>query len=88
MPVDYTLYGGEHSLFTGKARAYMRYKGLHWEERPATREVYRNIILPNIGAPIIPVLETAAGSISRTPQISSTFWKRGIPGHPSRLANK
>lgn len=61
MPIDYVLYGGDHSLFTGKARAYMRYKGLHWEERPATREVYRNIILPNIGAPIIPVLETAAG---------------------------
>jgi len=61
MPVDYVLYGGDHSLFTGKVRAYMRYKGLHWEERPATREVYRNIILPNIGAPIIPVLETADG---------------------------
>jgi len=61
MPVDYVLYGGDHSLFTGKARAYMRYKGLNWEERPATREVYRNIILPKIGAPIIPVLETAAG---------------------------
>jgi glutathione S-transferase len=61
MSVDYILYGGDHSLFTGKARAYMRYKGLQWEERPATREVYRNIILPNIGAPIIPVLETADG---------------------------
>jgi len=61
MPVDYTLYGGDHSLFTGKARAYMRYKGLHWEERPATREVYHNIILPNIDAPIIPVLQTADG---------------------------
>lgn len=58
---DYILYGGDHSLFTGKARAYMRYKGLRWEERPATREVYLNIIKPRIGAPIIPVLETAAG---------------------------
>ncbi len=61
MAVDYILYGGDHSLFTGKARAYMRYKDLNWEERPATREVYRNIILPKIGAPIIPVLETAGG---------------------------
>jgi glutathione S-transferase len=61
MAADYILYGGDHSLFTGKARAYMRYKGLNWEERPATRDVYRNIILPNIGAPIIPVLETSAG---------------------------
>jgi len=61
MPVDYILYGGDHSLFTGKVRAYMRYKGLDWEERPATREVYKSIILPRIGAPIIPVLQTAAG---------------------------
>lgn len=61
MPVDYILYGGDHSLFTGKARAYMRYKDLSWEERSATRDVYLNIILPKIGAPIIPVLETSDG---------------------------
>ncbi|MCB1703451.1 MAG: glutathione S-transferase [Halioglobus sp.] len=61
MAVDYILYGSEHSLFTGKARAYLRYKHLNWEERLATREVYLNTIVPNIGAPIIPVLETAAG---------------------------
>lgn len=61
MAVAYTLYGSEHSLYTGKARAYMRYKDLDWEERVATREVYRNTILPNIGAPIIPVLATATG---------------------------
>ena len=61
MPVDYILYGGDHSLFTGKARAYMRYKDLSWEERSATRDVYLNVILPKIGAPIIPVLETSDG---------------------------
>tara|TARA_R110002049_G_scaffold56036_5_gene154873 strand:- start:2757 stop:3878 length:1122 start_codon:yes stop_codon:yes gene_type:complete len=61
MDVDYIMYGSEHSLFSGKARAYLRYKGLNWEERPATREVYLNTIVPNIGAPIIPVLETADG---------------------------
>lgn len=61
MAVDYILYGSQHSLFTGKVRAYMRYKNLNWEERIATREVYLNTILPKIGAPIIPVLETASG---------------------------
>ncbi|MBK6737556.1 MAG: glutathione S-transferase [Haliea sp.] len=61
MVVDYVLYGSEHSLFTGKARAYLRFKGLRWEERVASRDVYLNIIRPKIGAPIIPVLETAAG---------------------------
>lgn len=61
MTVDYILYGAPHSLYTGKARAYLRYKGLNWEERTATRDVYKNIIVPNVGAGIIPVLETAAG---------------------------
>jgi glutathione S-transferase len=62
MDVDYIMYGSEHSLFSGKARAYLRFKDLNWEERPATRDVYINTIIPNIGAPIIPVLETAGGA--------------------------
>ena len=61
MTVDYYLYGGDHSLYTGKARAYMRFKGLNWEEVTATRELYKSIILPNVGAAIVPVLATADG---------------------------
>ena len=57
---DYILYGGDHSLFTGKARAYLRYKGLDFEERTATRAIYKEIILPNVGAPIVPVLYVPA----------------------------
>ncbi|MFB3079044.1 MAG: glutathione S-transferase family protein, partial [Lysobacterales bacterium] len=63
MGADYILYGSDHSYFTGKVRPYLRYKGLDFEERLATREVYKQIILPRVGAPIIPVLETAAGEI-------------------------
>ena len=58
---DYILYGGDLSLYTGKATAYMRFKGLDYTQQTATREVYKNLILPNIGAPIVPVLETADG---------------------------
>jgi glutathione S-transferase len=58
---QYTLYGGELSLYTGKARAYLRYKNLDWCEKLATRDVYKSIILPQIGAPIVPVLETSDG---------------------------
>jgi len=59
----YKLYGGDHSLFTGKARAYMRYKGLDFEEVTASRQVYKEFILPRVGAPIIPVLQTAADEV-------------------------
>lgn len=61
MSKEYILYGGELSLYTGKARAYMRYKDLDFEERLATKEVYKTIILPKVGAPIVPVLQLPNG---------------------------
>ncbi len=60
---SYILYGGELSLFTGKARAYLRFKAVPFEERVASREVYKDIILPNVGAPIIPVLSSPGGEL-------------------------
>jgi glutathione S-transferase len=39
----------------------MRFKGLDWEEVTATGEIYKSIILPTIGAAIVPVLATADG---------------------------
>lgn len=60
---DYILYGGELSLYTGKARAYLRFKSLDFEERVASREVYRDIIVPGVGAPIVPVLQTRDGEL-------------------------
>lgn len=58
----YTLYGGEISYFTGKARAYLRNKGIPYEERAATREVYKEIILPRVGWPVVPVVITPEGN--------------------------
>lgn len=55
---QHILYGGELSYFTGKARSYLRWKGVDFEERLATRDVYKNIIVPRVGYPMIPVLIT------------------------------
>lgn len=82
MTADYILYGGELSLYTGKVRAYLRYKGLDWEERVASREVYRDIILPNVGAPIIPVLETADGQYIQDTTEIIDFLEARHPGTP------
>lgn len=54
--MTHILYGGEVSYFTGKARAYLNWKGVDYEERLATRDVYREIIVPRIGYPMIPAL--------------------------------
>lgn len=59
----YTLYGAEVSYFTGKARAYLRWRGVDFQELPATQAVYRDIILPNVGWPVIPVMVTPDGAV-------------------------
>ena len=56
-----TLYGAEVSYFTGKVRAYLRWAGIPFEEALSTADVYRNVIVPAVGAPVIPVLRAADG---------------------------
>ncbi len=50
------LLGAEVSYYTGKVRAYLRYKDIPFSERAASRDVYKNIILPRTGLRMIPVL--------------------------------
>jgi glutathione S-transferase len=56
MPGKHRLIGAEVSYYTGKVRAYLRYKGIEFEEVAATRDVYRELILPRTGVRFIPVL--------------------------------
>lgn len=56
MTAKHRLIGAEVSYYTGKVRAYLRYKAIPFEEVAATREVYRDIILPRTGVRFIPVL--------------------------------
>ena len=59
----YTLYGAEVSYFTGKARAYLRWRGVPFTEEIATQAVYRDLILPAVGWPVIPVLTAPDGTV-------------------------
>jgi hypothetical protein len=52
----YVLIGSQHSLYTGKLRAYLRYKGIPFEEIAASQELYKSVILPRTGVAFIPVL--------------------------------
>lgn len=52
------LYGAEISYFTGKVRAYLRWKHIDYREVPADAAVFKEIILPRVGFPVIPVLIT------------------------------
>ncbi len=63
MNESYTLYGGDISYYTGKALAYLRYKDIPFAYLQATRDVYKQIILPSVGWPVIPVVTTPEGEV-------------------------
>lgn len=52
----HTLIGAEVSLYTGKVRAYLKYKKIAFDEVLSTPDVYREIIIPRTGVRFIPVL--------------------------------
>lgn len=58
MTGTYTLYGMDISLYSGKARAYLRYKGVPLREVFPTLNVYRKFIIPRTGVRYVPVLHT------------------------------
>jgi len=55
---DYTLYGAEFSLYSGKARSYLRKKGIPFNEVTSTLSVYKSFIIPRTGVRYIPVVQT------------------------------
>ncbi len=61
--MSHTLYAAPLSLYSGKARAYLDWKGVSYTEVLSTPDVYRDVIVPNVGRPVIPVLQTSEGAI-------------------------
>jgi len=77
MTDTYTLYGTEFSLYTGKARSYLRYKGIPYRETLATLNIYRKVIIPKTGVRFIPVVGTPDGRfIQDTTDIIDTLENR------------
>lgn len=78
----YILYGAEVSLYSGKTRAYLRYKNIPFEERLVTLDVYREVIVPNIGRRVMPVVRTPEGEyLQDTTAIIDALEPR-FPDHP------
>lgn len=63
MDQDFILYGMQASLYTGKARAYMRRNRIPVTERGAGHPDYTNRIFPHMRRFIMPVIETPGGGI-------------------------
>ena len=45
----YILIGSDHSLYTGKLRAYLIWRGVPFIELTASAELYKRVILPRTG---------------------------------------
>ena len=63
MIAPYTLYGMPVSMFTGKARAYLRKRGVPFVERLISDPRFMGDIAPSLGRLMIPVLEAPDGTI-------------------------
>jgi glutathione S-transferase len=87
---NYKLYGAPLSLYTGKARSYLRFKKIPFEEVFSSRKVYQNIIVPKTGVRFIPVLETPSGEFvqdtsAMIDKLEETFSERSvIPSTPKQ----
>ena len=78
-PASYILYGAPHSLYTGKARCYLRKQRIDYVERLPSHPTYVNEIAPTIGRNIIPVIVTSSGQIIQdTIDIIDHFEANGI----------
>lgn len=60
------LYAAPLSLYSGKARAYMDWKNIDYREQLAHPEIYRDIIIPAVGRPVMPVVQSADAIIQDT----------------------
>ena len=58
MTDTHTLYAAEFSLYSGKARSYLRYKRIPFDEVLSSLSVYRQTIVPMTGVRFIPVVKT------------------------------
>lgn len=54
----YQLIGAPVSLYTGKVRCYLQFKGITFKEVLSTPQVYKELIIPRTGVRYIPVLVT------------------------------
>ena len=54
----YQLIGAPVSLYTGKVRSYLQFRGIAFRELLATPEVFKEVIIPRTGVRYIPVLVT------------------------------
>jgi glutathione S-transferase len=78
----YRLFSWEHSYFSGKARAFLRYKaegGLRFEDVLATPELLQGLLFPATGTTAVPQLLTPDGRFVQDTSEITDFVERAHP---------
>lgn len=83
--MTYTLSGAPASLYTGKARAYLRKQGVDFVETTPGSDRYLQEIISVTGCWIIPVMETSDGRII---QVGAEPYLHGYGDHDGSLVEK
>ena len=84
--MTYTLYGAPVSLYTGKARSYLRTQDIDFVEIAPGSERYLKHIVPTVGRWIIPCLETPAGDIVQDGADIIDHFEKGPGQHLRRFS--
>ncbi len=75
-----TMYGSPASLFSGKARAYLDWKGVDYTEIAPNLEIRNEVIVPAVGRMIIPVMKLADGTILQDTSLIIDHYEAALGG--------
>ena len=84
--MTYTLYGAPVSLYTGKARSYLRTQGIDFVEVAPGSDRYLHHVVPSVGRWIIPCMETPDGEIVQDGADIIDHFEKGSGKHLRRFS--
>lgn len=78
---EVTLYALPHSYYSGKTRAYLRYKRIPYREVLSTLRVFHSFIIPRTGVKFIPVIQTDDEVVIQDSTETIDFLEQRYPDH-------
>lgn len=75
-----TLFGAPPSLFSGKARAYLDWKGVEYTEKLPSDPVFASQVVPQVGRPVIPVVQLTDGTLLQDTTIIIDYFEANADG--------